>query len=668
MGRRLIAVAVLLLTATAGRAAAETLSIPVCHRLSVRIDPQSGSIEGTDHVRLLAQGMTPHVHRFTLAQGLRVDQLVVDGAAVAVDASAGRWDITLTGSDTHEITVRYRGVIAAAEGGDAALRIEPRGTFLTGDGWYPTFDTDVLLYELAVEVPAGQLAVAPGKLLSEKTTEQGYAARFASEGPTEEIVLFAGPYRMSERRHHGRRLRTYFPPDVADLAATYLDEVAHYIDFYEGWIGAYPYSMFSVVSGVQPLGLGFPGLTYIGAVVLRLPFMPATSLGHEVLHSWWGNGVLIDGRRGNWAEGLTTFMADYTYEERKGGEQARAMRLSWMREYVALPVQREQPLTAFRSRVHSASQVVGYHKAAMVFLMLRDEIGRDAFDRGIRRFWQRNRFGRAGWEDLQQAFEGSARRPLEAFFAQWVERAGAPMLELREAAVRRIGGSLVVSFVLAQREPVYQLRVPIVIRSERGVTTEAVRLNAPSRRYEIRTAYRPDGLCVDPDFRLFRRPQPGEVAPILRAVVFDTAASAVIAAKDADVHAAARAVALRLLEREPQLGNAEATLPDGPVLLIGTDSDVQAVLARQALEGPPARIAGRGTARTWAVQRPGKGTLVVISGRDAGALSDIAGPLPHYGGESFVVFDDRRAIDRGTWPAGSSPLCADLDEVSEDED
>lgn len=427
MGRRLIAGAVLLLTATSAATAAETLRIPVHHHLAVRIDPQSGSIDGTDHIRLLAPGMTPHVHGFTLARGLRVEQLVVDGAVRAVDADAGRWEITITTSDTHEITVRYRGVIAAAEGGDTALRIEPLGTFLTGDGWYPTFDTGVLSYELAVEVPAGQLAVAPGKLLSEKTSEHGYAARFASEGPTEGIALFAGPYRMSERRHRGRRLRTYFSPDVADLAATYLDRAAHYVAFYEEWIGAYPYSTFSVVSGVQPLGLGFPGLTYIGAVVLRLPFMPATSLGHEVLHSWWGNAVLIDAGRGNWAEGLTTFMADYRYEERKGYEPARAMRLSWMRGYAALPPEREQALTAFRSRVHSASQVVGYHKAATVFLMLRDEIGRDAFDRGIRRFWHRNRFGRAGWKDLQQAFEGSARRSLQPFFAQWVERTGAPL-------------------------------------------------------------------------------------------------------------------------------------------------------------------------------------------------------------------------------------------------
>jgi len=60
---------------------------------------------------------------------------------------------------------------------------------------------------------------------------------------------------------------------------------------------------------------------------VRLPFIRTTSLGHEVLHNWWGNGVYVDWERGNWCEGLTTFMADYAYKEEEGESAAREMRL-----------------------------------------------------------------------------------------------------------------------------------------------------------------------------------------------------------------------------------------------------------------------------------------------------------------------------------------------------
>ena len=69
-----------------------------------------------------------------------------------------------------------------------------------------------------------------------------------------------------------------------------------------------------------------PTLTYLGIEVLRLPFIRSTSLGHEVLHNWWGNGVYPDYAHGNWSEGLTTFMADYTYKERESDDAARDMR------------------------------------------------------------------------------------------------------------------------------------------------------------------------------------------------------------------------------------------------------------------------------------------------------------------------------------------------------
>ena len=49
---------------------------------------------------------------------------------------------------------------------------------------------------------------------------------------------------------------------------------------------------------------GFPAtFTLLGRQVLKLPFIVKTSLGHEILHQWFGNSVYIDFVAGNWAEG-----------------------------------------------------------------------------------------------------------------------------------------------------------------------------------------------------------------------------------------------------------------------------------------------------------------------------------------------------------------------------
>ncbi len=188
----------------------------------------------------------------------------------------------------------------------------------------------------------------PGRLIEERLAQGRYRARFEFHHPAEGIALMAGPYRIEERRVRTAaggevRLRTYFHPEIADLASGYLDSVAAYLDLYSRRIGAYPFSEFSVVSSPTPTGFGLPTLTYLGIDVLRLPFIRATSLGHEVLHNWWGNGVYPDYARGNWSEGLTTFMADYAYRERESPQAAAAMRLAWLRDYAAMPPDEDTP-------------------------------------------------------------------------------------------------------------------------------------------------------------------------------------------------------------------------------------------------------------------------------------------------------------------------------------
>ena len=51
----------------------------------------------------------------------------------------------------------------------------------------------------------------------------------------------------------------------------------------------------------------------------------------------------VDWERGNWCEGLTTFMADYAFKEDEGEAPAREMRLGWLRDYAAVPAERDEP-------------------------------------------------------------------------------------------------------------------------------------------------------------------------------------------------------------------------------------------------------------------------------------------------------------------------------------
>ncbi|MFH1044572.1 MAG: M1 family aminopeptidase [Pseudomonadota bacterium] len=657
---------------------------PAAHHIRVRIEPETHRLEGRDSIRFDA----PRAATLVLSARFRVDSLVVDGQRIGVPgraatAAAGgfqrialpaarRIDLGWSGelaaldqSLDHRQTLAYDLPVSAKE-----------GTFLpSGSGWYPMLDDSLESYELELDLPAKQRGLVPGRLLAESPVEESqaggrYRARFEFRRPAEGIALMAGPYRIEERNVRTAagsevRLRTYFHAEIAALASGYLDSIAGYLDLYERRIGTYPFSEFSVVSSPTPTGFGMPTLTYLGIDVLRLPFIRATSLGHEVLHNWWGNGVYPDYARGNWSEGLTNFMADYAYRERESAEAARAMRLAWLRDFAALPPGADAPLVRFTSRTHGASQIVGYNKSAMLFFMLRDAVGEAAFERGVRGFWSANRFRIASWDDLRGAFEQASGKNLAAFFEQWLERTGAPNLRIADAEARPVAGGWRLSVTLAQGAPAYALSVPLAVRTARGEVTRRVELSRERGTAVLELPAEPLDVALDPELRLLRRLAAAEAPPILRDAMLAQQPQLIAPTADAAVQAAARGLAARLLENWGQ-GSFSLT-PSAPaeksysdpnfpnirtLLVAGLHADIDAWLARESMAARPAKLAAtRGSAQVWTARAGDGRMLVLVSARDAQSLAALTTPLPHYGRESYLVFEGARMIERGTWPA-----------------
>ncbi len=662
MSRGTGAVAVVLAWAAVGPALADSFTgggRELHHEMEVRLDPASRSLTVKDRMRVRGRGRVT----FHLAPNLTVSALSVDGKRAVPARHGSAWRVDLGAAGEHAVIFEYSGRLERTD--EEAHRrgihrpvAAPEGSFLPGSGgWYPRLANADFTYRIAVDVPQPQRAVVPGRLLEETVSRGRYRALFASEAPSPGLVLMAGPYVIEERTHGDIRLRTYFHPEIASLAAAYLDLTAGYIDLYGDWIGAYPLSAFRIVSSPLPVGQGYAGLTYIGARVLRLPFIRHRSLGHEILHTWWGNGVFVDHEAGNWAEGLTTFMADYADAEKRGAEEAREMRLAWLRDYTALPAARDRPAVDYVAKLHDAAQVVGYGKVAFVFHMLRNQLGSEAFDTAIRRFWKRHKGRTAGWQHLRRAFEEASGRDLSGFFDQWLRRAGAPRLKLGPVAVKKTGERFRIAFTLSQEGFLYALEVPVAVTTAAGQRRFTVAVEGRESRRELHTKARPLALAVDPDFDIFRRLDPSEAPPILRDVTLSAATVTLVLAGNERARAAARRLAERTLDSPPRFQvSAPAHLPANPVLLIGTAARVSAFLQRAGLAGVPDVLAGRGTARVWAGRHGDAWPLVVVAADDAPALEALLRPLPHYGGKGYLVFQGRTAVDHGNWPAGPGPL------------
>ncbi|SCA57567.1 Peptidase M1, membrane alanine aminopeptidase (fragment) [Candidatus Terasakiella magnetica] len=506
-------------------------------------------------------------------------------------------------------------------------------------GWHP--ETDELV-TFNVQVLAPLVTILPGAIEQESQTEDTYQARFIMDRPTEGIPLFAGPYKISQLTYKETRLRTYFYEGMEKLAQGYLERTAKYLNRFEQQIGLYPFAEFNIIAAPIPAGYGFAGLTYMGARVLHLPFIKETSLGHEILHNYWGNGVFPDYEKGNWAEGLTTYMADYMTAEMVSKEKAKDMRLSWLRDYNALPSELDTPVTDFVSKHSKASQVIGYHKVAFIFHMLRNILGDQTFFDALRALWKDKAFQTASWQDLEDYFSKAAKRDLSFYFKQWVYQAGAPEFKnISARAQRQKGMGWDVTARVMQAKPFYETYLPVAVGTGDAVLDKMLYVRGRLTPAKLNMEQRPFAISLDPDFEVFRKLGANEAPPILRDVMLAKNVQLIVASDDKNLDPIATQLARRLNEGQIKVAS---TPNQDAFILIGTHEEVAHKLSAMRLPPAPLSVKEGVTALVWADKTNPTTPYMVVSVKDTASLQALLRPLPHYGKRSQLMLDGRKAV------------------------
>jgi aminopeptidase N len=624
--------------------------------LSVKIDP--GANEFSAEAVLKIEASERYV--FALAHGLNIDSAEVDDVPALArnigGANQPRFELPLPKPfAAHQLKIRYHGrLLKLNPDRDTLANLPPmsanEGSYLpAGSGWYPE-PGKLFSYRLTIQTPADQIAVAPGTPVYEESKENSRKVLFIMDHPVEGIDLMAGPYLLKELAVSINNttviLRSYFHPDIAELADGYLEAAQKYLERYSRQIGAYPYTHFSIVSSPLPTGLGMCSLTYLGREVLKLPFIKTTSLGHEVLHNWWGNGVFVDPVNGNWSEGLTTVMADYAFKEDEGPEAAKAMRYGWLRDRQAIPPGDEAPLSTFRERHHVASSNTGYGKASMMFLALRHRIGHENFNAVLRQFWLQYRFKAANFMDLRLAFEKSSGENLSDFFAQWLNRTGASLYSVNSA----LFGGKNLQIAIGQTLPDNKMRLPLRVFSGEAHEDFFIDPIGPEFKTTLTPKIKPVMLSIDPDFTVWRALAPEESPPVIR----DAVASKRLALAVLNTSLATNALSFtkEFTEGEVEMVSKRRAGKEKFAIVLGKAKEIDAWLLRNKLAQRP--IPG-GDTQIWMVNHLIKKVLAVsVPDQDDNAqifLQAIGKRLPHLAQYSWVNFEKGQTLLRGTWPA-----------------
>ena len=624
------------------------------HDLSVVIHPDSGEITVEDEIRI---GRNTPVFEFVLNSGLSIatEAGIIEALDTSDDGLRIAYRVTLK-TPGKVLKLQYRGrprfSARRSLGGMPQGVVSAQGVYLdSASAWYPLFDRDFDALSMSVKLPDGWQSVSIGK-----RAERQDKVIWTTTRPHDDLYLIAGPFSRHARQHAGIDLSVWLLDDDPALAAHYLDLMAEYIDHYSRLIGDYPYAKFAVVENRWQTGFGMPSFTLLGSRVIRLPFIPYTSLPHEILHNWWGNGVWIDYEKGNWSEGLTAYLADHWMKERRGkGSQYRLQALQRYSNFAA--EKHDMPLLAFVSRHSDASQSIGYSKSLMLFHMLRQAQGDVEFRAGLQRLWQRHRYSRIGFRQAVETIAG-ADGELAARFQTWLEREGAPRLNLDDVNISQTQNGYLVQLALSQdQDPpfVFDLPVAITLEGEDSARSIRLRVDKLQNRFDLDFAQRPLRIDIDPEYDVLRYLDPSEQPPALNRLFGGDSWLVLPTTAPQPMQDAWEDLARQWKKRYPGLRTitdikARGLDPQANRILLGWDNRLLSAtveafeLEDQALEPGRAIVGGRPypaeAASVVLVSNDPQGVSTGFIGADnPQAIQTLASKLTHYGSYGRLVFD-----------------------------
>ena len=625
----------------------------VGHEIDVVVAPSDGTMQVRDLIRV---DKASHRFEFVLNSGFSVtaNQGTVRALKTSPDGLRIAYRVDVQ-TPTRSLELQYHGQPRfsgrRSMGGMPQGEISTDGVYLDGgSAWYPMFDGPVSSYRLVLTLPEEWSGISIGK-----RGEKDGRSTWTSDQPHDDLYLIAGRFTRHAQTHGDITVSVWLLEDDPVIAERYMKLSADYLDHYEALIGRYPYAKFAVVENRWQTGYGMPSFTLLGSRVLRLPFIPYTSLPHEILHNWWGNGVWIDHAAGNWSEGLTAYLADHWMQERRG--EGSSYRLKALQRYSNFAADGEDSaLIDFVSRHGDASQSVGYSKSLMLFHDLRMALGDPGFVDALRRLWNRHRFEAVGFEQVVQTLtEGHPE--LAGRSAQWLHRTGAPRISLGAVSVDEDGDGYRLDLSLLQQSPLFQVDVPVAITLDGEATARrhVVRLEQAQAHATYRFPKRPVRIDVDPEYDVLRYLDPSEQPPALNRLFGAPALLVLPADVPGKQHGAWQQLASDWQQRYRQMDViSDNDLRDFPkhrnVLVAGWSNRwrdaAAAALERhdQALQVDAVTIEGVDYPSTShssvLVNTDADGTSVgFVGAATPEAVAAMARKLPHYGSYGRLLFD-----------------------------
>ena len=370
-------------------------------------------------------------------------------------------------------------------------------------------ETFVVVGTGKADSPVAQPALGRGD-----TAKSAYT--FHCDKPGRVGSFVAGSLQLSPVQTEGLNTSVYTPPAQASTANSYATSLSHIVSYFSesfGGLEAEPSWTIAQLPDGTLQGYAAPGLLLISA---RQWTTKANErmLSQLAAEQWWGERVMPATIADTWITNGLSRYAEAMYAEQSDGVAGLHKALedfavgALMYEDTA-PIAQSQRLATFSNEYRS----VVSDKGALVFHMLRTELGDDAFNSLLHDFYKKYEGKTATIPEFETMAKTKVPPPvkgqppinLTSFFAQWLNSTGIPEFRLEYITYRTPKGFKVVGKI---HQDLDTFRMPVEIRVDTEGNPEFKKLlvSGTTSDFTIETFGRPkpNGIVIDPNNNLLK--------------------------------------------------------------------------------------------------------------------------------------------------------------------
>ncbi|HTR46903.1 MAG TPA: M1 family aminopeptidase [Verrucomicrobiae bacterium] len=326
----------------------------------------------------------------------------------------------------------------------------------------------------------------------------------------------AGSLQLTSAPTEGYPLSFYTPPAQASTVGAYatsLGQIMNYFTDTFGGFGSQPSLTVAQMPDGSVAGYSAPGF-------LAISSREWTDKANDRLLSqlaagqWWGDRVLPATPSDVWlTDGLSRY-AEAMYAEQSGGVAGLNRALedfavgALMFEQTA-PIAQADQIPSYSDRYRS----IVSDKGAMVFHMLRADLGDDGFTALLREFYKQragktasiNDFERMAGTKVPSPKKGEPTLNLVSFFAQWLNSTGVPEFTMEYTIYRTPKGFQVIGR-LHQELDTFRMPVEVKVDTEGNPEYKKILVTGTTTQFQIDTFGRPkpNGITIDPNNNLLK--------------------------------------------------------------------------------------------------------------------------------------------------------------------